>query len=203
MATDVRQCQNCKKEFSVPFKSIKKTYCSHKCANEATGPKRRNRQLFKCATCGDSFEVVSGSVKVRERVSKIQYCSKECMGIGMRKREAVNCVNCGKEFETTRNSFCSRDCVNEYKKKQNGAGGHWYENGYKVLWNGGHPVKEHVQIMQKHIGRKLMGNEVVHHINKIRDDNRTENLDLMTHGEHSSLHRNEEVASGATLFGRH
>lgn len=52
-------------------------------------------------------------------------------------------------------------------------------------------VMEHILIMEKHIGRHLAEDEVVHHINKIRNDNRIENLKLMTFREHARFHMKE------------
>ena len=43
-------------------------------------------------------------------------------------------------------------------------------------------------MMEEKIGRKLFRNECVHHINEIRNDNRIENLQLMTLCEHAKLH---------------
>ena len=60
--------------------------------------------------------------------------------------------------------------------------------GYVVLRNGGDVIFEHRAVMEKHIGRKLTEDEVVHHINGDKTDNRLENLQLMTRGEHSTMH---------------
>ena len=50
---------------------------------------------------------------------------------------------------------------------------------------------EHRYIMEKHIGRMLENDETVHHINHVKDDNRIENLQLMTFKEHAGLHMRE------------
>ena len=60
--------------------------------------------------------------------------------------------------------------------------------GYVVLRNDGDVIFEYRAVMEEHIGRKLAEDEVVHHINGDKTDNRLENLQLMTRGEHSTMH---------------
>jgi len=48
------------------------------------------------------------------------------------------------------------------------------------------------KIMENHIGRPLTDNEVVHHRNHDVEDNRIENLQLMTKSEHAKLHAEEQ-----------
>ena len=59
---------------------------------------------------------------------------------------------------------------------------HAHKDGYVML---------HTVLMEQHIGRYLNADEVVHHINHDRSDNRIENLQLMTKHEHCLMHMKE------------
>lgn len=50
-----------------------------------------------------------------------------------------------------------------------------------------HQVLEHIIIMEMHIERFTTRDEHVHHLNGIRDDNRIENLQLLTASEHGRM----------------
>lgn len=49
-------------------------------------------------------------------------------------------------------------------------------------------VMEHILVVEKNIGRYLEKGMVVHHINGIRNDNRIENLKVMSFKEHAGFH---------------
>ena len=59
---------------------------------------------------------------------------------------------------------------------------------YVQIWVDGKTIDEHRYIMEKHIGRELNRDEYVHHINENKKDNRIENLQIMSPGEHNRHH---------------
>ena len=69
------------------------------------------------------------------------------------------------------------------------------KTGYIHVQNPGHPranmhgyVKRATLVAEAKIGRLLVAHEIVHHINGIKDDDRPENLEVMTNKEHTALH---------------
>jgi len=203
-----KECEFCGKTFKT-LRCHNHRFCSQKCSNSKTMKERSlktKKALCKCIQCGKIWYIKESEKRVREKHGKtIKFCSLECYK--KNKERVTKCSFCGKNFNSKRTStnFCSKDCYCKWKiNKHLDNPGSWYENGYKVIYiGGGKGVKEHIKIMEDYIGRKIdIKNENVHHINKIRDDNRLENLKLMTKEEHSRLHRKKEIFEGKPLFGR-
>lgn len=67
--------------------------------------------------------------------------------------------------------------------------------GYVHVKRHGHPravygyVREHILVAEAKLGRHLLPGEVCHHINGKKDDNRAENIEVMSQAEHDALHR--------------
>ena len=58
---------------------------------------------------------------------------------------------------------------------------------YVAIKVDGKYIREHRHVMQQHLGRLLERHEHIHHINGNPQDNRIENLQLMTNSEHQKL----------------
>jgi hypothetical protein len=70
------------------------------------------------------------------------------------------------------------------------------KDGYLKRYAPDHPwprkggyVREHVRMMELNIGRRIKSGEVVHHKDHDHTNNALDNLELLTHSEHSRLHR--------------
>lgn len=60
---------------------------------------------------------------------------------------------------------------------------------YKQIEVNGKSMLEHRYVMERHLGRKLLHDEQIHHINGDRFDNRVENLMVVNQEEHDRFHK--------------
>jgi hypothetical protein len=60
-------------------------------------------------------------------------------------------------------------------------------------------IEEHRYIMANHLGRNLSRDDVVHHINGIKSDNRLENLELLSRSEHAYNHNEKGLLTKSIL----
>lgn len=129
----------------------------------------------------------------RKRVTKIKKICKFC-------NKYFYIYKC-KLKEVGVGSYCSKRCRGRHKTGNTSpvykGGRTKHSRGYVLILTPKHPYKniyndyifEHRLVMEKYLGRYLMPEERVHHINGKKDDNRIKNLKLFANiGEHMRFH---------------
>ena len=176
-------CEICKESY-IPTRKNQK-YClickkSHKkyiCIE--CGKIKATRKNRKCIDCYKLFNKGKNTPNyIDGRTNKPNYCPK-----------------CGTLLKSYISKRC-KSCSIKGKRNGNWNGGKTTHSGYIYIYKPNHPnnnkqgyTPEHRLIMEKYLGRYLTSNEVVHHINEIKNDNRLENLGYFAYsGLHSKYH---------------
>lgn len=73
--------------------------------------------------------------------------------------------------------------------KKTWRGGKFTHGGYVLLYQGSKKyTPEHRIVIEQQLGRKLKDEEIIHHINGIKNDNRIENLQIVSASQHTIIH---------------
>lgn len=112
-------------------------------------------------------------------------------------QQCPTCKSIFKVREGVTKVYCSEDCHDtrtirkpEFRMRTEG------NAGYFVLYVDGVYLPEHRVVMMGELGRVLRSDELVHHENRMKCDNRPENLRVMTKSQHNIEHHAEKVAAG-------
>lgn len=107
------------------------------------------------------------------------------------------CPVCGNEVigskpsHTAKKKYCSHQC---YAQARRGTGEGWAdEKGYYWIRVDGRPILRHRHIMEVALGRPLRQDEIVHHINGVKGDDRRENLAIISRGDHQRHHHQRSL----------
>lgn len=178
-----KKCPRCQKTFQVVRTLNKKTgkifsnkdeklYCSRKCANSRKHSEETKLKIGRSAK-------KNANPWNKGKNTSIKYCTV-----------------CNKEISRYSKTTLCRKCFNLKNVKEfilkGGRVCIRAPKGYKGKLYDGIYILRSRYVMEQHLGRLLMGNEIVHHKDKNKTHDAIENLELTTQQEHSRGHMLEK-----------
>ena len=134
-----------------------------------------------------------------DRACYAKFCSRACYDMSRLVRR--KCRECNEDITAGKSNkyFCSQKCYHLFRSKNIGGALNPRYGGEKIVDGDGY-VRiyigykkkrgyEHRIILENVLNRKLKDNEVVHHINGIKNDNRNCNLLVCSNRYHNELHQ--------------
>jgi hypothetical protein len=177
----IKKCLYCKKEFKKRIKENsynfrRRKHCSQKCYIQSLKPIKKYK---KCIKCNKKFTRIDGR-SWKYFLKKQKYCSRKCF---FTKRKGEKRPPFNKEW--------INNMIKSHLKT-----GRTKREGRIFIYKRNHPfasashyVPRSRLVMEKTLKRYLQPQEIVHHINGIKDDDSPENLRLFTnHTEHIKFH---------------
>lgn len=223
-------CARCGTEFTVNGAKAKAydarsgrtvKYCSKACSDLG----RRSVTHFTCVQCGESKDLnrrkrpdgTDGSFIYQQK-----FCSGDCKAahrsanLAAANGQFFNCKQCGADCErtlrvddrgrkrgwTSNSMFCSLSCRSTHvmSAARGQSVGHLDKNGYRIISVGGVQVAEHRYVMEQKIGRPLLPDETVHHIDGRRAFNDERNLELWSSRHGKGQRVSDKIAAALELF---
>lgn len=151
-----------------------------------------------CPYCNESHRISKS--RFNETKSKKFYCCREHWKLDS--KVSIKCLVCNKKkilYRSdrkikNRGQFCSKKCARKAtptgKDNKHWQGGRIVDSkGYIRIWD----LKKRRYVLEHRIVMDVVANPTIHihHKNGIKSDNRPENLEKLTHSEHSTLENNK------------
>lgn len=187
------KCDWCDNEFERKKSAIKNNnYCSRACLGKSNAERFRLNRIKICDNCSIEFE---GNNKHKNR-NKHFFCSVDCYNAFKERKIKVNCDWCNKtfykkafDFKRNKHNFCDRGCYLDFINFAKAGASNQVVAG-TVLYR---------KIAEIKIGRKLLHDEEVHHIDGDHSNNSINNLQVITASEHSKFHASQKSRD---IYGR-
>lgn len=176
----------------------KRRFCGRECSNAAAKGQRKVQMVtMTCTVCPKTFEVYPGWVRNGRR----KYCSKECRWKAYPLPDRT-----GKRHTPEARAKMGATPTRGERSSQ-WKGGRYRSRGYVFVMVDLLPpetqalvrqmtsktyVPEHRAVAARMEGRPLTPDDVVHHVNGVKADNRPENLMVIDRADHSTEHREIE-----------
>lgn len=180
-------CAYCGKEEQRPRSEVTRnttgrTFCSNECRN-TMGSKPKTGRYVPCGHCGTDVWVK----KSMDREDVERYCSLDCKNAAQRAgRVEQVCEQCGKTELVPPSKvgpFCSIACAGKARRR---APGEIIVDDQGYVWEfvaEGPKRPQHRLRMEEVLGRPLLSDEEVHHLNGDRADNAVDGPPAVWHGK--------------------